>query len=249
MTTTTDLPLRPRPVITAYRVAVCRCRHCGKTVRGSAPGLAPDQAGATAHRVGPGVMAAAHTLHYAIGIPARKVPAVLNELTGVSLTQSATTQDALRRAAGPVGAAYRELRGQAREAPVVYTDDTGWRIGGRTAFLMGFDTDQATPLPDLRATSQPRSSRDRSRRLSRRAGHRSWKSYDSAELNGVAQQKCLAHLLRNVSDVVENKRGPAAPVWNEAESLAAGGAHALAGARCSSRGGLPKNVRSNCIGS
>jgi len=51
--TTADFPIHPHPVITAYRVSVCRCQQCGKRVRGAAPGLAPDQTGATAHRVGP----------------------------------------------------------------------------------------------------------------------------------------------------------------------------------------------------
>jgi transposase len=37
-------------------------------------------------------MAAAHTLHYQIGIPVRKVPAVLETLTGLKLTQGAITQ-------------------------------------------------------------------------------------------------------------------------------------------------------------
>lgn len=50
----------------------------------------------------------------------------------------------MRRTEGPVGAVYEDLRGQVREAPVVHTDDTGWRIGGQTAFLMGFDTEQLT---------------------------------------------------------------------------------------------------------
>jgi hypothetical protein len=35
------------------------------------------------------------------------------------------------------------------------------------------------------------------------------KSYDARELAGLQQQKCLAHLLRNVSEVVERKRGMA----------------------------------------
>ena len=65
-------------------------------MRGTAPGLAADQYGATAHRVGPSVMAAAHALHYGVGVPQRKVPGVLQELTGVTITQSALAQDALR---------------------------------------------------------------------------------------------------------------------------------------------------------
>jgi len=207
--TTTEIPLHPQPVITQYRVPVCRCRCCGKTVRGVAAGLAPDQAGASAHRLGPGVMAAAHTLHYALGIPVRKVPAVLRELTGVSVTQSALTQDALKRSAGEVGEAYRELREQVHEAPVVHTDDTGWRIGGQAAFLMGFDTARATVY---QIRSQHRNEEVREIVSGEYAGvmvSDRGKSYDAEELAGVAQQKCLAHLLRNISEVVDKKRGRA----------------------------------------
>jgi len=207
--TTTDLPMRPRARITAYRVSICRCRQCGKKVRGSAPGLAADQTGATAHRVGPNLMAAAHTLHYSIGIPVRRVPTVLAELTGVSVTQSAITQDALRRAAGPVGAAYQELREQVSEAPVVYTDDTGWRMGGRTAFLMGFDTDQVTvyQIRDRHRNEEVREIIPADYKGTMVADR--GKSYDAKELAEVAQQKCQSHVIRNVSDVLEIKRGPA----------------------------------------
>lgn len=207
--TTMDLPPNPQPVVTAYRVPVCRCRQCGKRVRGTAPGLAPDQIGATAHRVGPGLMAAAHVLHYGLGVPVRKVPAILNELSGVTITQSAITQDAIRRAEGTVGAAYQDLRTAVREAPVVHTDDTGWRIGGQNAFLMGFDTDQST-VYQIRYQHRNEEVReivpaDYGGVLVSDRG----KSYDAEELYDVAQQKCLAHLLRNVTDVVETKRGRA----------------------------------------
>jgi hypothetical protein len=37
-------------------------------------------------------MAAAHTFHYQLGIPVRKVPAVLETLTGLQLPQGAITQ-------------------------------------------------------------------------------------------------------------------------------------------------------------
>ena len=100
------------PQVTQYRVWVCRCTVCGNQVRGQHPAVAPDQVGATAHRLGPRVMAAAHVLHYGLGIPVRKVPAVLAALTGVRLTQGALTQDALRRTAGPVGTGLRAVAGR-----------------------------------------------------------------------------------------------------------------------------------------
>jgi transposase len=99
----TELPERPRPQVTQYRVWVCRCTVCGHPVLGRHPDLALDPAGVTAHRVGPRVMAPAHTLPYGLGIPVRTVPTVLRLLTGVQLTPAARTQDALRRAAGVVG--------------------------------------------------------------------------------------------------------------------------------------------------
>ena len=69
---------------------------------------------------------------------------MLRALTGVELSQSAITQDALRRARGAVGDAYRRLRESVRQSAVVHTDNTGWRVGGESAFLMAFETDDAT---------------------------------------------------------------------------------------------------------
>ena len=203
----TDIPPAPRPQVTAYRVQVCRCRSCGRPVRGRHPDVAPAQYGASAHRVGRRVMAAAHVLHYSVGVPVRKVPAVLRALTGVELSQGAITQDALRRANGAVGEAYRRLRGSVRTSPFVHTDDTGWRVGGESAFLMAFETDRAT-VYQVRARHRNEEVRevvpsdyggvmvtDRGR------------SYDAQALSGVKQQKCLAHVLRSISEVVKTRTG------------------------------------------
>ena len=90
------------------------------------------------------VMAAAHVLHYGVGVPVRRVPVVLRALTGVELSQGAITQDALRCARGAVGDAYQRLRESVRASRVVHTDDTGWRVDGEGVFLMAFETEDAT---------------------------------------------------------------------------------------------------------
>ena len=207
--TTTDLPVQPQPEVTRYRVPVCRCSQCGKRVRGTAPGLAADQFGATAHRVGPGVKAAAHALHYGAGVPVRKLPMVLKELTGITLTQGAMTQDALRRGEAEVGARYRQLCGGMREAPVINTDDTGWRVGGSTAYLMVFVSEQST-VYQIRARHRNEEVRevipgDYAGVMGTDRG----KSYDAGEFDAVAQQKCLGHLQRNLTEVLETKKGHA----------------------------------------
>jgi transposase len=205
----TEVPAMPQPQVTRYRVWVCRCAVCGAQVRGQHPDVAPDQYGATAHRLGPRVMAAAHALHYGVGIPGRKVPLVMAALTGVRLTQGALTQDALRRAAGVVGTAYEQLRGTVPETPVGYTDDTGWRVGGEPAHLMAFETGAAT-VYQLR----PRHRHEEVQEVipADYAGVMvtdRGRSYDAQAFDRVEQQKCLAHILRSLRDVIARKRGRA----------------------------------------
>jgi hypothetical protein len=89
-------------------------------------------------------MAAAHGLHYGIGLPVRKGPLVLEALHGLTLPQGAITQDALRRATGELGETYAHWRQAMPESPVVHTDETSGRVGGATASLMALDTDAAT---------------------------------------------------------------------------------------------------------
>ena len=207
--TVTDMPQAAQPQVKSYAVEVRRCQRCGQRVRGQHPDVAPDQYGATAHRVGPRVKAAAHTVHYGMGVPVRKLPAILREFTGIELTQSALTQDALKKSEGVVGNAYQELRAGVATAPTVYTDDTGWRIHGETAHLMVLDTDQATVFQIRR-----RHRNEEVRELIPAAYTGVMvtdrgKSYDAEELLGVQQQKCLDHLKENIKEVLERKAGRA----------------------------------------
>jgi hypothetical protein len=142
-------------------------------------------------------------------VPVPKTPAILEDLTGVRLTQGAITQNALRQAEGAVGERYQTLRASVREQAVVYTDDTGWRVGGEGAFLMPF-VNPAVSVYQVRPRHRNEEMRepipadfagvmvcDRGR------------SYDAVELESGAQQKCLAHLIRNAAKVAEEKHGRA----------------------------------------
>jgi transposase len=206
---TIEIPPQPQPIVHVYRVHVYRCGSCGQTVRARHPDLAVDQYGATAHRVGPRVMATAHVLHYGLGVPVRKVPAILQVLTGVDLTESAIVQDAQRRRAQGVGQEYDELREQIAGAAVVHTDDTGWRIGGVPAFLMTFETDTAT-VYQIRPQHRNEEVREviPGDYLGVLVTDRGT-SYDAEELAGVKQQKCLAHVLRSIDEVLATQTGKA----------------------------------------
>jgi len=206
---TTDIPAALVPEVHLYAVEARQCRECGKSVRGQHPDVARGQQGATGHRVGPRVKALAHILHYVHGVPVRKTAEIVEQLTGVRLTQSAITQDAAKQSEGPVGERYSELRESVKEQAVIHTDDTGWRVGGASAFLMAF-VNQSLSVYQVR----PRHRNEEVRELIP-ADFRGvmicdrGPSYDARELEEVAQQKCLSHLIRNAKAVEESKTGRA----------------------------------------
>jgi transposase len=175
----TELPPMPGPRVTQYWVWVCQCPECGRKVRGEHPDLAPDQYGATAHRLGPRAMATAHALHYQVGIAVRKTPLVLKLLTGMELTQGAITQDAF---------------------------DTGWKVAGQNAHLMAFDTDEATVY---QVRHRHRHQEVVPRNYQGVMGTDRGRSYEDKSFRRVKQRKCLAHLQRTLSEVLDRKKGRA----------------------------------------
>jgi transposase len=154
-------------------------------------------------------MAAAPAWHDGVGIPVRQVPLVMAAWTGVQLTQGALTPEAWRRAAGVVGTAYEPRRATVPETPGVYPDDTGWRVGGEPAHLMAFETEGATVSqirPRHRHEEVPEViPADYGGGMVTDRGRRS----EAQAFDRVAQHKCLAPILRSLSDVMERKRGRA----------------------------------------
>ena len=216
---TTDIPPQPQPEVRKYAIQMRTCQRCGKSVRGQHPDVAEGQQGATAHRLGPRVKAIAHLLHYGHGVPVRKVPAIISELTGVQLTQGAITQDAMKQSEQSVGTHYEQLRRSVREQPAVHTDDTGWRVGGDTAFLMAFVNPR---LSVYQIRRQHRNEEVRELIPANFAGVMicdRGKSYDAEELNEIKQQKCLAHLIRNAVELAEVKTGCASQFSQKLKEL------------------------------
>jgi transposase len=139
----------------------------------------------------------------------RKVPLVLELLAGLELTQGGITQDALRRAKGSIGQKYQELRAGVRESPVVYTDDTSWKVGGQSAHLMAFDTDLVTVYQ-----VRPRHRHQEVQEVvpgnyQGVMGTDRGRSYEDKSFRWVKQRKCLAHLQRTLSGVLDRKKGRA----------------------------------------
>ena len=208
----TELPEVPQPVVKAYRVKSRCCAQCRRTVRGMHSDVSPDQSGATAHRLGPRAQAAMSLLHYHCGLPVRRVPQVLQHLTGLSVTQSAVTQAALRAGTerGPVQQVYQQIRQQIPHEPVVHTDDTGWRENGARRHLMVFETPrrvcyQIRPQHRNEEVREVIGDEFTGTLVTDRGS-----SYNSNNLREIKQQKCLSHLDRTLAAVLVEPQAPRA---------------------------------------
>jgi transposase len=205
--TVAEIAEMPKPEVKEFRMEVCRCGQCGKKVRARHPEVAEDQRGATAHRVGERAYAMAAMLHYEVGVPMKKLRKVLKRLLGLDVTQGAISQALKRLLARAVGPAYAKLRSGIRNAEWTHTDDTGWRIGGKSAHLMVFETASATVYQ-----IRPRHRSEEVQELipcdyagtlvTDRA-----RQYDVPAYSKVKKHKCLSHLLKNIKTMLEHRRG------------------------------------------
>src|SRR5262249_34995097 len=198
--TNPEIPPAPKPEVKADRIKIRACRRCKRKVRGRHPEVAPDQFGATAHRVGSRAQAAAHALHSGEGVPQRKVPGILRGLTGLKVTPGAITQSAIRLGTchGPIARHYKKSREKIKGQEAIHTDDTGWRVSGEPAHLMAVES-KSVVVSQIRARHRNEEVRevigDHSQgTLSTDRG----RSYDAKELQEVKQQKCLSHSLRSI---------------------------------------------------
>src|SRR3954470_9027539 len=137
-----DLP-DPRPVITRFRVPVARCPACYRRVQGRHPEQTSDALGAAAVQYGPRLLGFAADLKHRIGASYRKCSSVLLTLTGLVVTGAALVRSGhrLRRLPRP---SFDPLVEAARHSAVQHVDETGWKIGGRSAWLWVFADAHAT---------------------------------------------------------------------------------------------------------
>src|SRR4051812_47420369 len=137
-----DLP-EPRPVITRFRVPVTRRPACYRRIRGRHPEQTSDALGAAAVQYGPRLLGFAADLKHRIGASYRKCSSILLTLTGLVVASAALVRSShrLRRLAQP---SYDRLVEVARQGAVQHVDETGWKIGGRSAWLWVFADEHAT---------------------------------------------------------------------------------------------------------
>lgn len=195
-----DLP-EPKPVITRFRVPVTRCPACFRRVQGRHPEQTSDALGAAAVQLGPRLLGLAADLKHRVGTPFRKCAAVISTLAGLVVSAGALARGShrLARLAGP---SYEALIQAARQSDVQHADETGWKIGGKSAWLWVFADAHATVY-----------------RIRKSRGHAVVVEVLGEDYPGVlvsdcflaydplpfTKSKCAAHLLKRCSEVEQGK--------------------------------------------
>ena len=198
-----DIP-KVEPVTTRYVTHSGYCAQCRQRVRSRHPEQISAATGAAGVVVGPRAKALAADLKHRLGLSYGKVCELLDDAFQLRVTRGGWCQadTRLARRARPI---YAELVQLLRASAVVHADETGWRIGTLSAWLWVF-TNREVTVYTIRGSR----------------GHEvvvdilgkefrgilvadCFLAYNHRELEEWLQQKCVGHLLRNLSEMEASK--------------------------------------------
>lgn len=193
----TEIPRQP--LIRKFTIHRGRCARCGRRTQGRHPLQTSDALGAAASQIGPDAQAAVALLHTQAGLSHGKVATVFRALFGITLSRGASAQ-----INGRVGTRlepdYRHILDAVKASEQIAADETGWRVGGRNAWLHVWVGDEASAY----AIDSKRSADALERVIgidwSGVLSHDGFASYD--RFGGVIHQSCLAHVLRRARDLL-----------------------------------------------
>jgi len=189
-----------RPIYRQFNVAIGACACCGKRVQGRHPLQTSDALGCCASQVGSDAQAAVVTLNKEMGLPHGKISRVLQTLFGIKLTRGGACQIMLR-AGERCEDTYTEIVQHTQAAPTVVPDETGWRIGGKLAWLHAAVTPDAVAYLVHAKRGFEAMSLLLGKDYAGRMTHDGWAPYD--KFDHATHQTCLAHLLRRCKELLE----------------------------------------------
>src|SRR5216117_3814169 len=189
-----------RPIYRQFNVAVGRCACCGRRVQGRHPLQTSDALGCCSSQVGPDAQAAVVMLNKDLGLSQGKIGRFFQTFFGIRLTRGGSCQIMLR-AADRCQDEHRAIVRRVQQGRSIVADETGWRIGGWTAWLhVAVGADAVAYLVARRRGFEASAlliGEDYHGKLT----HDGYASYD--RFRGALHQTCLGHLLRRCHEMLE----------------------------------------------
>jgi len=202
-----DIP-EVQPSATRYLTHSGQCAQCGQRVRSRHPEQISEATGAAGVVIGPRTKALAADLKHRLGVPYAKVAEVLTVGFGLSVSRGGLCQAEARLAvqARPV---YTELLNLIRQSAVAHVDETGWRIGPLAAWLWVFTNRELTVYTVASGRGHEVVVEILGKKFAGVLVSDCFTAYDHRTLVDWLKQKCVGHLLKDLSDLNERKTGGA----------------------------------------
>jgi transposase len=196
-----------QPIYRQFTIPVGECETCGARIQGRHPLQTSDALGAAAVQLGAHLQATIAWLNKTAGMSHGKIVAVLRQVFGVKLTRGGSAQVVLR-----IGrrcqATVDRIEATVRRSPWVVGDETGWKIGGRPAWLHVMVGDRATcyridPHRSVQVQANVIGSR-----YPGTVVHDGYSSYNR-RFPHARHQQCVNHLMRRLKRILRTARGTA----------------------------------------
>jgi len=218
--------------VTEHRLAVLRCRACGKTARGEFEGAVRSGV-----QYGPGVKARVLYLQQYQLLPYARTAEAMRDLFGCALS-SGTVANIVRECADALLETELKIKRGLRRSALIHADETGLRVEGRLQYV--HVTSNARLTHYTAAAGRGKTAIEEAGVLPRYRGtcvHDGWPAYSF--YTQCRHALCGAHLLRELTffaELSEETKAWAAPLKGlllemkaEVERVAAEGGRQVAG--------------------
>ena len=210
-----DIPRPIETIITQFNVHVGHCADCAARLQGRHPEQTSDALGSAAVQFGPHVLGLAAELKHDLGVSYGKVARFFRLTFGLEANASSFAR-ADQRLAQDFAPTYADLQTQLRQSPVAHVDETGWKVGGHSAWLWVFTNDQLT----VYAIDPHRDHTVVERILGQNfAGVLITDCFLAYDPLTYEKSKCVGHLLRRCNTLVESGNASAIRFSEQAARL------------------------------
>jgi transposase len=187
-----DIPENINPVVTQYTIHRDWCPQCRQRVEPKVPDALPGA------QIGNRVVVLSAWLHYGLGVTLEQILSVFNFHLHFQLTTGGLVQ-MWHRLQEILFTWYDEIKTQALKAAILFADETGWRVKGRTWWLWCFTTADLTYYVIDRCRGSPLLRKFFKREFQGILVSDFWGAYNT--IHCMAKQKCIPHLLRDLHTV------------------------------------------------
>lgn len=189
-----------RVVTTCYHTTSGWCPSCRRTVESRAENQ-PPAADLPHAQLGLNALATAMMMRVCYRMPLRQITRFFLQLPQLKISPGGIVKQ-IKRVAKWMEKQYHRLKLVIRAAGVVHADETGWRTNGKTGYLWTLNTADHT----LYHLDRSRGAKVIAELLGKAFGHGGQTLvsdfYSVYDQFNASQQKCLAHLLRELRDTI-----------------------------------------------